>query len=55
MSMIKYGVVTPESHSDFDLIKKAKYYDELGTAIADEANKDKLEKPVPIIVEVEPT
>ena len=52
--MIKYGVVTDNSYSDFDMTKKAKYLDELGTGIADEANKDKLRKPVPIVVEIEP-
>ena len=52
MSIIKYGVVGPDSHSDFDLTKKAVYLDELGTEIADEANKDKLRKPIPIVQEL---
>jgi hypothetical protein len=51
--MIKYGIVDKDSHSDFDLTKKAKYYDELGTEIADEQNKDKLKEPK--LIEIEPT
>jgi len=52
MSMIKYGIVGPDSHSDFDMTKKAVYIDELGTGIADENNKDKLRKPIPIMQEL---
>jgi hypothetical protein len=55
MSLTKYGVVTENSQSDFDLTKKAVYYDELGTSIADEANRDKLKVPVKIAeIEVDP-
>lgn len=46
--MEKNGEVTTDSHSDFDLTKKAVYYDGAGEQIADEANKDKLKKPLPI-------
>ena len=46
--MIKYGVMTENSHSDFDLTKKAKYYDEEGDKIADEKHKHKLKKPIRI-------
>lgn len=46
--LTKHGMVTTNSQSDFDLTKKAKYYDELGTGVADEDNKDKLNKPAPI-------
>jgi hypothetical protein len=53
MDLIKYGIVNEDSHSDFDMTKKAVYYDELGTGIADEANKDKLIKPK-FIEEIEP-
>jgi hypothetical protein len=49
MSFEKNGMVTENSQSDFDLTKKAKYYDEMGTGIADENNKDKLTKPAAII------
>ena len=45
MSLIKYGVVTEDSHSDFNLTKKAKYFDLDGYEIADEDNKHKLKKP----------
>lgn len=46
--MIKYGIVTEDSYSDFNSSKKAKYFDAQGDKIADEANKDKLKKPVTI-------
>ena len=48
MSLIKYGVVSEDSHSDFDMTKKAKYYDAAGTEIADEDNKTKLKIPIEI-------
>ena len=38
-------MVTEDSQSDFDLTKKAVYYDEDGYGIADEANKHLLAKP----------
>jgi len=41
-------MLTSESQSDFDNTKKAEYYDEEGFMVADEANKDKLAKPVPV-------
>jgi hypothetical protein len=50
--MIKYGIVTEDSISDFN-IKKAEYYDAEGFAIADRDNKDKLKKPVKIAEEKE--
>ena len=53
MSFIKHGMVTEDSLSDFDLTKKAVYYDEFGTAIADEGNKDKLKAPVKIALDIE--
>lgn len=43
--MEKNGMVTEDSMSDFDLTKKAVYYDEEGFGISDEANKHKLAKP----------
>ena len=54
MSIIKYGIVNEDSHSDFDMTKKAVYLDELGTGIADEANRDKLKQPVRIADDIEP-
>ena len=51
MTMIKYGIVDTDSHSDFDLAKKAEFYDAEGLNIADAANKDKLKKPVKIVDE----
>ena len=53
MSFEKNGMVTPDSHSDFDSTKKAEYYDEEGTGIADESNKNKLRRPKRI-EEIEP-
>jgi len=41
-------MVTTDSQSDFDMTKKAVYYDEDGPEIADENNVDKLKKPVRI-------
>ena len=52
--MEKNGMVTENSQSDFNLTKKARYYDELGTGIADEEHKHLLKKPVAIIPEIEP-
>ena len=46
--MIKHGMVTEDSHSDFDLSKKAEYYDAEGFGVADKKNVDKLKKPVKI-------
>jgi hypothetical protein len=46
--MEKNGMLTEDSKSDFDLTKKAAYYDEAGFGVADEGNKDKLKKPVRI-------
>lgn len=45
--MIKYGIITEESQSDFSMEKnaKAKYYDEDSQLVADESNKDKLKNP----------
>ena len=42
----KNGMLTSESMSDFDSTKKAEYVDAEGFKVADEANKDKLKKPV---------
>ncbi len=53
MAFEKNGMITQDSHSDFNMTKKAKYYDELGTGIADEENKDKLNRPA-LIPEIEP-
>ena len=50
----KNGEVTTDSHSDFDLTKKAVYYDEDGCEISDEANKHRLRKAIRIAEEVEP-
>ncbi len=48
----KNGEVTEKSLSDFKdpkgHTKHAAYYDEDGFAVADESNKDKLKKPVPL-------
>ena len=45
--MIKFGIITEESQSDFDLTKKAAYYDDADDSqlVADEANKNKLKNP----------
>jgi hypothetical protein len=45
----KNGMLTEKSQSDFDNTKKAEYYDNEGFLVADEANKDKLNSPQPII------
>lgn len=39
-------MVTDRSFSDFDMTKRADYYDELGNEIADESNRHKLKKPI---------
>jgi hypothetical protein len=44
--MIKYGVLTEDSKGDFNLNKKAEYYDAQGLGVADADNKDKLKAPV---------
>ena len=44
--MIKYGDFTDKSKGDFDPKAKAMYGDSESTAVADEANKHKLIKPV---------
>jgi hypothetical protein len=49
--MIKYGNITPDSKSDFDMTKKASFFDDTGFEIADEENKDKLKKPKKIMNE----
>jgi hypothetical protein len=46
--MIKYGMVTKDSQSDFDSTKKAKYFDAEGFQIADETHKNELVQPVKI-------
>lgn len=46
--MIKYGVMTEQSVGDFDLTKKAEYYDQEGYQVADAENKNKLKKPCKI-------
>jgi hypothetical protein len=46
--MEKNGMLTEKSQSDFDNTKKAAYADLEGFAVADEANKDKLNRPVKI-------
>lgn len=46
--MEKNGMLTTESKSDFAGEKKAEYYDASGFAVADEANKHKLNNPEPI-------
>ena len=39
-------MLTTDSKSDFDTTKKVAYIDADGFQVADEANKDKLNKPV---------
>ncbi len=46
--MEKNGMLTEDSQSDFDRTKKASYVDLNGFAVADEANKNKLNEPVKI-------
>jgi len=46
MSFEKNGMLTEQSQSDFDNTKKAEYIDAEGFQVADEANKEKLNKPV---------
>lgn len=42
----KHGDLNENSKSDFDLTKKADFFDEAGFEVADSANKNKLNKPV---------
>jgi hypothetical protein len=44
--MEKRNMVTEDSRGDFDLNKKAEYYDEESPYIASEETKHKLKKPV---------
>ncbi len=46
--MIKHGMLTDDSNSDFDNAKKAEYFDADGFHVADEKNKAKLKTPVKI-------
>lgn len=41
-------MLTKDSLGDFDLNKRAEYYDDDGYGVADAANKHKLNKPVKI-------
>lgn len=45
MSLTKHGMLTAESLSDFDTVKKAEYFDDEGFEVADEDNKSKLKTP----------
>ena len=46
--MVKHGMLTGESQSDFDSTKKAEYYDEESALVADKTHKHKLKKPIRI-------
>lgn len=46
--MEKNGMLTEDSQCDFDITKKAAYYDEKSHKVASEEHKDKLDKPVKI-------
>jgi hypothetical protein len=46
--MEKNGMLSEKSKSDYDNTKKAEYYDAEGFGVADEAHKDKLNKPEPV-------
>ena len=46
MPFEKNGMLTDDSHSDFDMTKKAVAYDADGFGVADKDNVDKLKKPV---------
>ena len=46
--LMKHGMLTEDSLSDFGTCKKAEYFDENGFGVADEANKDKLKAPRPV-------
>lgn len=46
--MEKRNMLTDKSKSDFDMTKKAEYYDEEGFFVADEASKHLLYKPAKI-------
>lgn len=43
--LVKYGNITDKTPSDFNLTKKAEFYDEDGYCIASKDDKDKLSKP----------
>lgn len=43
--IIKNGMLTSKSKSDFDFSKNAEYFDELGFEVADKRHKNKLKKP----------
>jgi hypothetical protein len=46
--MEKRGILTEESHSDFDTSKKVAYVDAKGFAVAGKGEADKLAHPQPI-------
>jgi hypothetical protein len=46
--MIKYGILTEKSQSDFNSQKKAEYYDAQGFEVADENTKHLLTSPKPV-------